>query len=128
MYPQRLALIHALRGAGLKVCAATGLVYDGYAAAYHDARVSLCVSARGDVAQRLFETAALGCVVVSDDCPDLAALDADPILTYRTLDEAVQHCIAAQTQPERAVAAQHWAQSHTWDARAAHILEYVRTL
>jgi hypothetical protein len=122
LYPGRIALIDALRRAGLTVFAATGLLYDGFAAAYHHARVSLCVSAAGDVAQRVFETAALGCVVVSDACPDLAALDADPVLTYDSLDAAVEACRAAQHQPERAAACLEWAAPHTWDARAEAIL------
>lgn len=125
LYPQRWRLVERLRAAGLTVLAGTGLIYDGYAAAYHDARVSLCVSACGDVAQRVFETGALGCAVVSDACGDFAALDSQGVQVFRSDDEAVALCRAAQTRPDWAEACQRWASAHTWDVRGEKILSVV---
>ena len=71
MYPQRVKLIERLRAEGIKVFAATGLVYDEYRDAYHNSRISLCMSAAGDVAQRIFETAGMGCAVLTDHLLDL---------------------------------------------------------
>jgi hypothetical protein len=126
MYPQRVQLVEALRGAGLKVLAGTGLVYDQYVAAYHNARISLCVSACGDVAQRVFETAAMGCVVMSDDCADFAILRPKGLWIYdpaTVVDEAQ----AILAQPQAAIAniefAKSWARPHTWDSRAQLLLE-----
>lgn len=128
MYPQRAQLVEALRRAGLNVLAGTGLVYDQYVAAYHNARVSLCVSAAGDVAQRVFESAAMGCVVMSDDCADFPLLEPCGIWIYdpaTIVDEAK----AILAQPRAAIAnielAKSWVQPHTWDARARLLLETV---
>ncbi len=128
MYPQREKLVESLRKAGLKVLAGTGLVYDQYVAAYHNARISLCVSACGDVAQRVFETAAMGCVVMSDNCADFSMLQPSGIWIYdpaTIVDEAQ----AILSQPRAALvnieAAQSWVRPHTWDSRATMLLETV---
>lgn len=71
MYPARTFLLDRLEEAGLKVFRATGLVYEDCVKAYHNSRISLCVSAAGDVAQRIFETAAMGCLVLTDPLLDL---------------------------------------------------------
>jgi hypothetical protein len=71
MYPQRVAVLNAMQAAGLKVFAATGLLYEHYAQAYHNSRVSLCASIKGDLAQRVFETAAMNCAVLIDEIPDI---------------------------------------------------------
>lgn len=71
MYPRRAEVVQALRDAGLKVLAETGLVYKEYRDAYQNSRISLCVSAAGDVAQRIFETGRMGCAVLSDPLLDL---------------------------------------------------------
>jgi hypothetical protein len=71
MYPRRVELLDALHKAGLKVFAGTGFVYDQYATIYHNSRISLCVSAAGDLAQRVFETAAMGCAILTDPLADL---------------------------------------------------------
>lgn len=96
LYPQRVALLNALADAGLKVLAGTGWVYDQYAAAYHNARISLCMSANGDLAQRVFETAALGCAILTDRVADLMdaetnkALGLQGFVTY----DGVEECVA----------------------------------
>jgi len=123
MYPRRWALVRALQAEGLKVLAGTGLVYGDMAAVYQNARVSLCASAAGDVAQRIFERAACGCALVTDELPDLDA-DAAGALVYRTDAEAVQLCKQAQAEPERGAGAARWAKPHTWDARAEIIEDW----
>lgn len=129
-YPQRVEVVHQLRAAGLSVYAATGHLYDDYRAAYHNARISLCVSVCGDVAQRLFETAALGCAVISDNCPDFADLNPQGITIVNTVDEYVSAARDLLAHPERAVAniAQSvaWVSPHTWDTRAQSILSGLR--
>lgn len=71
MYPQREKLLNALAAAGLKVVYGTGVLYEDCAALYQNSRISLCASAAGDVAQRIFETAACGCSILTDPLPDL---------------------------------------------------------
>lgn len=125
MYPQRWALVDALKAAGLRVAIGTGLVYEQYARVYHQARVSLCASFCGDVAQRVFETAALGCVVLSDPCPDFALLQPRGVLVYRDLDEAVALAqVALHEGAPLAVESQAWVRGHTWDARAREIVGF----
>lgn len=149
MYPRRIEAVNALKDAGLKVFAATGLLYDEYRAAYHNSRISLCVSAAGDVAQRIFETGGMGCAVLTDPLLDLE----DPV-TNRTLglsgfavysnpSEAVmlaKDMLATKveyfnlndaTDPNEPSAGKHGAQrmlatckSHTWEARAQVIVNW----
>lgn len=125
MYPQRRVLVEAFKRAGLRVLAGTGLVYDNYAAAYQNSRVSLCVSARGDLAIRVFETAAMGCAVLSDPLGDLQAFPNHPITEYRSIEEAVERARALQNQPEVGAACAAWAEGETWDARCRVILDWL---
>lgn len=95
LYPQRIALLNALASAGLKVLAGTGWVYEQYRNAYWNARISLCSSANGDLAQRVFETAAMGCAILTDPLADLQDRETNKKLgligyvTYGSADECV---------------------------------------
>lgn len=132
IYQRRADIIRAMVNAGLSVFAGTGLLYDDYAAAYHDSRISLCVSAAGDVAQRVFETAAMGCAVLTDHCADLDREELSPIhppygIRFHTTEETL---IATQMMlsdfgflSEMGHNAEKWARPHTWDARAQTILD-----
>lgn len=121
MYPQRVAAVKALKAAGLKVLWGCGLVGESYAHAHHNARISLCLSARGDVAIRIFESAALGCVVMADYCKDFDILRPegiwildDPARLVNDVREILSQPEVARVSIERAQA---WVQDHTWDAR-----------
>ena len=129
-YPERVELVEAMKAAGLKVRAGTGIVYDQYRDAYHNSRISLCKSVCGDVAQRVFETAAMGCMVLSDGCTDFERLDFDEwfhYVPYSSNDEAIDHVAFAIAHPliptRRIASSQAWALKHTWDARAQTILD-----
>lgn len=128
IYPQRYALIQQLIDAGLKVIWGCGLVYDGYVAAYHDARISLCASVLGDVAQRVFESAAMGCVVMTDRCLDFDILKPIGFWMYDREKDIVSEVKQVLADPDRAQGeiswSQAWAQPHTWDARAKVIVEW----
>lgn len=97
MYPQRWELVKALRGAGLKVLAGTGLVYDAFRDAYHNSRISLCASVNGDLGQRVFETAAMGCAILTDPLKDLEAEDTNAALGLMgyMVYEDVESCVSA---------------------------------
>ncbi len=71
-YERRVKLVSMLNATGLKVFAATGLIYNEFQQSYANSRISLCVSANNDLAQRVFETAAIGCHVLTDRVLDLA--------------------------------------------------------
>lgn len=128
MYPARRALVKAMQDAGLKVLWGCGLVYESYAAALQNSRVALCQSAAGDLAQRVFESAACGCAVLSDPLADLNAWQEErplhPILLYRTVEEAVAGARHLQERPDKAIEAAAWAAPHTWDARAQVIVDW----
>lgn len=125
MYPRRAEIVQALVDAGLSVAAGTGAVYEDYRNLYWNARISLCVSAAGDVGQRVFETAAMGCVVLSDPLADLEALGAEGIETFDAVEEAVSKAKALVKQGAKwAAKSQAWGAPHTWDARAARIAEW----
>ena len=128
MYPQRWAVVEALKGAGLKVLAGTGLVYQDYVAAYHNSRIALDLSFNGDVNQRVFETAAMGNVVMSDKRADYISLRPDGFWLIDDTDKIVDEARAilaapdeAQRMIERSLA---WVKPHTWDARAQVIVDW----
>lgn len=128
MYPQRWEMVQALKDAGLKVLAGTGLLYEDYVAAYHNSRIALNLSFNGDVAQRVFETAAMGNVVMSDRCADYALLKPDGFWLIDSTDKIVDEARAilaapdeAQRMIERSLA---WVKPHTWDNRAQVIIDW----
>lgn len=128
MYPQRWELVQALKAAGLKVLAGTGLVYEDYVAAYHNSRIALNLSAAGDVAQRVFETAAMGNVVMSDACADYTLLKPDSFWLIDDTRKIVDETRAILSEPDEAQRmierSQAWVQAHTWDARAQAVVDW----
>ena len=134
MYGPRAELLYALRDIpALRMAYGTGAVYDQYAAVYQNSKISLVRSAAGDVAQRVWETAAMGCLVVMDECPDCEALglvNGQNCLLYHDTEGAVEQVRWALEHPadaERiAKAGQKWARSGTWDARAQVIVDWLR--
>jgi len=129
-YPNRVELLNAIKAAGFNVCAGVGAVYEQFRDIYHNTRISLCLSACGDVAQRVFETAAMRCLILTDPCPDLPDLRADGITVYHSVADAVQKVRQILANPALAQAAVErtfaWAKPHTWDARAQVILRWVK--
>ena len=129
-YERRARIVSLMQDAGLSVYAGLGPLYDEYRDIYHNAKISLCVSIAGDVGQRVFETAAMGCMILTDPCADLARLDF-PFMNsaiYYSDNEAVE--IAQQMtrfypvlKDASALAFSVWAKPHTWIARAQTILD-----
>jgi len=133
-YPNRIAVIQALADAyPERVGATLGLLYEDYARFYNNTLVSVCQSINGDVAQRIFETAAMGCVILSDRCPDFERLgfeEGKHYLGFSTPQEAVSRMKQLLDMPDDKIAelaenAYRWALPHTWDARAQVILDTV---
>lgn len=126
MYPARRAAVEELRAAGLKVIAGTGLIGKACADVYQNSRVSLCLSAAGDVGQRVFETAAAGCVVFSDNCADFQHLRPLGVAVWdgNNLVDSMQSILAdAETAQTMAAMSTAWATPETWDARLTRLLE-----
>jgi len=131
MYPQRNALLTHLLSTNHHGIEYKLAVYDQYAALYQNAKISLVASANHDVAQRVWETAAMGCLVLMDECPDgdaLGLVDGENCLMYHTLDEAVTKYDWALAHPDEAEQiaqeGQAWASHGTWDARLQVIIEW----
>jgi hypothetical protein len=130
--PRRAEVAMALIDAGYKVKVVTGLLYEEFAAAYHNARISLCVSVAGALAQRIFETSALHCTLLSDTCADFERVGFRPwehYVPFDTAQDAVLMTKKILAEPklsleiaDRALA---WVQPHTWDARGEYILNSV---
>ena len=130
--PRRAEVATALIDAGYKVKVVTGLLYEEFAAAYHNARISLCVSVAGDLAQRIFETSALHCTILSDTCVDFERVGFRPwehYVPFETVQEAVLMTKKILAEPklakEIADNALAWVQPHTWDARGENILNSI---
>lgn len=118
---------------GIKIAYGVGALYEDFAATYQNARLSLVRSAAGDVAQRVWETAAMGCVVVKDANADDEALgleDGKNCLIYTTPAEAVEKVRWALSYPDEAQkiarAGQRWAKPGTWDERMKVIVEWAQ--
>lgn len=136
MYPRRKQLVELLKREGFKVFAATGLVYEEYKNAYHNSRMSLCVSADGDVAQRVFETLGMGCLVLTDPLDDLLddktnhQLGLRGFSVYWSDNELVNRAQEfISTEREAAIAAttitpQLIRRDHTWDVRAQVVINW----
>ena len=133
MYNERAELVYAIHAhaPGLRFDYGMGQLYDDYAAAYRKAKISLVRSAGQDVAIRVWETAAMGCLLVLDWCHDLEALgleDGKNCLVYRQPEEAAQRIRWAMANPEQSIkiakAGQAWAKPGTWDARLQVILDW----
>lgn len=129
MYEQRIAALEAIkRVPGIMVGAGTGAVYEQYRDVYQNTRISLCVSIRSDVAIRIFETAAMGCLVLTDPLPDLEPLQARGLVTYESPEDAAEKVRYYLAHPDEAKAlveqSTAWAKPHTWDARARTIVDW----
>jgi len=134
MYPERAAMIYELIAniPGIKIRYATGLIYADYAKAYQNSKISLVASANNDVAQRVWETAAMGCLVVKDANDDDEALGlkyGENCLVYTTpgqLVSAVRGALEAPTLSQRiARKGATWAKSGTWEQRLRVIVDWV---
>lgn len=121
LYPERVALLNALSDAGLKVQGGTGLLYEDYANAYHNSRIALNVSAKGDLNQRIFETAALGCVVLSEAVEDADNLKLDWIQAFKDDKGAIKQAKALIQRSEPILVR---TELHTWDVRAQVIMDW----
>ena len=110
--------------AGLKVQAGTGLLYEDYAQAYHNSRIALNVSAKGDLNQRIFETAALGCVVLSDPVEDLEAIDLKGIHIFTSHKDAIAQAKRICNQPQPIL---YNTLPHTWDERAQIVVQWYKS-
>jgi hypothetical protein len=136
MYPERRRLVNLLRDNGYKVYAGAGLVGANAAAVYQNARMSLCNSAAGDIAQRIFETAACGCLVLTDPLRDLLNDETNARLGFKGFavywsDKELLSYVHDFLNDERPLARQAVAMmpsvvaGQTWDDRATRIMEWV---
>jgi hypothetical protein len=123
MYPDRLRAVDELRGSGLKVIAGCGLVGESYVQAHHDSRVALCLPAANDVAQRIFECAAMGNLVMTPWLPDFQKLRPRGLYLVRAGVPLADQVRDAMTQAEHIPEAQAWAANYTWDKLSMQVLE-----
>ena len=131
VYEERAKIIEGI-GQHLRVLAGTGIIMEDYRDAYNQALISVCRSIKGDLAQRVFETAAMGCIILSDRVPDmdkLGMVEGVHCVGYETAEEATAKAleIVNDWEPERVKAmigaSLEWVKPHTWDARCQTILE-----
>jgi hypothetical protein len=123
MYPDRLRAVDELRGSGLKVIAGCGLVGESYVQAHHDSRVALCLPATNDVAMRVMECAAMGCMVMTPWLPDFQKLRPRGLYLVRAGVPLADQVRDAMTQAEHIPEAQAWAANYSWDKLALQVLE-----
>ena len=147
LYPERERMLRALSGAGLKVLARQGVLYEEGTALYAQAKVALNLSSRLDLPMRFWEGMAYRRLVVTNRVPDLALLEpwgCHPFMHYvpyeATYDEGKApwvvpdlddliaklrlYCGEAWEEEGREIAdaGYIWVQPHTYEARARQIL------
>lgn len=139
MDERRERCLDALRAAGLRVFTANGIWFEEYAAAYHNARMSLCTNDQQSGMKRYFESAAMGNLILGDDCQGIADLGgADCMVQIPGLPEAdavdalveraryyAANPDAAQTLIDRALV---WSADHRWDDRAMQIVQWAERI
>ena len=86
----------------------------------------------GDVAQRVFESAAMGNVILSDRCTDFDELGFRAGTHYLPVDspeQAIEQMTRVINYPQdgRRITqqAKEWVEDHTWDNRVNVILEWL---
>lgn len=128
-YEARQEIINALHRNGVGVSANTGLVYEAYNAFYNQCKVALVKSVQDDLAMRVFENMAQGCLVVADRAPDMERLglvDGVHYLGYSDTAGAVRAVKGALADWDyaRCIAdiGREFIQPHTWQARAQAIV------
>lgn len=125
LYENRGKLVHEIAHHGrLSVFADTGILFEDCAAIYQESKIALNASAAHDLSQRIFENAACGCVVLTDELPDLKFIKypAGAIVQYKDLKDAVKQAQAILkdwTVPDTA-----WLKDHTWDKRGESIIAW----
>lgn len=130
LYPQRQALLAAL-SSKFHIVAGIGPLYAEFETAYNNAVVSVCASYNRDAAQRIFESARMGNVILSDYCPDFARLDFKAgvhYLEYESAADAIEIMTNLFNGPRERMEelshnARQWAIPHTWEARAKMVIE-----
>jgi len=113
----------------LKVQRDTRFGHD-YVIAYHNSRISLCISQYKSPMMRFFETAAMGCLIVGDYCPEFRDLNpvAKGMVFVKTPQEAAAVCRYYLDHPAQAQSmiksSMAWAAYHTWGVRAQQIVDW----
>ena len=123
MYPDRMRAVEELRGSGLKVIAGCGLVGESYVQAHHDSRIALCLPATNDVAMRVMECAAMGCLVMTPWLPDFTKLRPRGLYIVRAGAPLADQVREAMAYAEHIPEAQAWAVNYQWDKLALQVLE-----
>lgn len=128
IYPARQRFFDAIKRLPIKYFFGPGFVYDEYRSIYHQTRIAISLSVKRDVGQRIFETAAMGCLVLTDDCPDLKDLQVAGMAIYPHEAAALQmipQILANPTNAEKMIErSTQWAKPHTWDARGRVIIDW----
>ncbi|HEY4724216.1 MAG TPA: glycosyltransferase [Anaerolineae bacterium] len=127
-YQERIELAEAFQAGGLKTHFGMGAVYDEYREIYNRTKIALNWS-HGDITNRIFEAAAMGCCVLTNPCHDLDKMGLCPgveLWTYIDTPGAIrsaQQLIETGNWQKVAQAGRQAGAPHTWDNRAAFVLE-----
>ncbi len=132
LYDNRMKAAYTLLQNGISMILAMGPAYDESNQLYNRCQSALCISFCGDLACRVFENMAQGCLVLMEkniiDAGLMELVDGEHYLGFsndRELLDVVQKA-RSEAERERIVkAAKKWVRPHTWEARANMILREV---
>lgn len=95
-YPQRDALVDALRKRGYSVHYGIGEVYQEFALQYNKSKVAISWSSRDDLPARVWEAIGMGIPLVCNYVPDLEKIFTDEVhyLGFENLDGAIKQCVS----------------------------------
>jgi hypothetical protein len=128
-YKNRMEGVSALISNGISVVASTGKVYYDYNNIYGVAKIALCASSRGDLACRIFENMAQGCLILTDRVADLHKLgfvEDVHYLGWSSYPELVVQAkkgLNTELRERIVAAAKEKVYPHQWKARAEYILK-----
>ena len=114
----------------MKVFVSAALYFDDYVAAYHNSRIGLVYNQQQSGMMRIFETAAMGCVVLSNPVLDYELLAPEGFVIYpqEKPHHAAEYAKQILSDPERAkrwiAESLAWVQPHTWEARAQTVVDW----
>lgn len=132
LYESRMRAAHTLLQNGISMILAMGPVYEESNRLYNRCQSALVVSACGDLACRVFENMAQGCLVLMEkniiDAGLMGLADGEHYLGFGNDSELISVVQRARSEAERArivKAAKDWVRPHTWQSRATAILKEV---
>ena len=126
LYLRRASILNRLYRSKLKTYYLNGLSQSQTNLIYNNSRVSVNMSGANEVSQRIFETLASGCYVLSDELTDLERLGVpEDYIHQSTINDFVDQAKKLAGRDDTPQYPAEWLEKQTWSARFDTILEWL---